>query len=376
MSKNVVYILGAGFSAPLGIPVMSEFLTKAKYMYATRKNTGMVDPIFETLDRLDKTKRFFSSDLFNIEEVLSILTMENRLGTQLPVVQQAFQQLIAEVILHHTPQLPPPAGDVHVEMSQSFPGVISESEWNPYTHFVANLIGMTIVGHHIKREGPPHRTFRIDAEATRPGTNVNTEYSVITLNYDLIIEKLAEFFHSLTQHTFPPPGVATSTSDSQAKYIGFSFQLMRLAKLHGTAADPKTIVPPTWDKNVSQRILEAWRLAYELLSQANEIRIIGYSLPAGDTYVHYLLKSAVLKTTNLHAIDVICHDPDGSVKARYDQFMDNKRYRFVNGLTQDYLGQVSSEGFTQTTGPSPVITYSFLGLEAAHKSYMSDALTS
>lgn len=372
MRKNVVYILGAGFSAPLGIPVMSQFLTKAKYMYASRENTGAVDVIFDELDRLDKTKRFFSSDLFNIEEVLSILTMENKLGTQLPAVQQAFQKLIAEVILHHTPQLPPLGGDSHVEMGKSFPDVISESEWGPYTHFVANLIGMTIVGSRIAHVGPPGVTFRIDAEATRPATNVSTEYSVITLNYDLIIETLAAFFHSMTQHTLPPPDVATSTSDSQAKRLDFPFPLMRLAKLHGCAAAPDTIVPPTWDKDVSPRILKAWRLAYELLSQANEIRIIGYSLPAADAYVQYLLKSAVLKTTNLHAIDVICYDPDGSVKARYDQFMDSNRYRFVNGLTQDYLARVRSGVRTRRAEPSKVLTHSFLHLEAAHKSYMGD----
>jgi hypothetical protein len=374
MIKNVVYILGAGFSAPLGIPVMSDFLTRAKYMYAGRKDV-VIEGMFKEVDRLDKAKRFFSLDLFNIEEVLSILTMESKLGNQSPAVQQAFQRLIAEVITNHTPQLPPLAADGHVEMSQSFPTVISESEWNPYTTFVANLIGMNIVGSPIKWEGPPHRTFRIDGQATRPANNVTTEYSVITLNYDLIIEHLTEFFHSMTQHTLPVPGVATSISENPSKCWEFPYPLMRLAKLHGTAADPKTIVPPTWDKNVSPQILKAWRLAYELLSQANEIRIIGYSLPAADAYVHYLLKSAVLNTTNLHAIDVICHDPDGSVKARYDQFMDNKRYRFVNGLTQDYLGHVAREGFTPKTGPANVLTYSFLRLEEAHKSYMRDVLT-
>ena len=30
---KVVYVLGAGFSAPLGIPVMSNFLVKSKDMY-------------------------------------------------------------------------------------------------------------------------------------------------------------------------------------------------------------------------------------------------------------------------------------------------------------------------------------------------------
>lgn len=33
MPEKVVYILGAGFSAPLGLPVMSNFLVKSKDLY-------------------------------------------------------------------------------------------------------------------------------------------------------------------------------------------------------------------------------------------------------------------------------------------------------------------------------------------------------
>ncbi len=33
VSDRVVYLLGAGFSAPLGLPVMSNFLMKSKDMY-------------------------------------------------------------------------------------------------------------------------------------------------------------------------------------------------------------------------------------------------------------------------------------------------------------------------------------------------------
>ena len=35
--ENVVYILGAGFSSPLGIPTMSEFLDVARELHRTRE---------------------------------------------------------------------------------------------------------------------------------------------------------------------------------------------------------------------------------------------------------------------------------------------------------------------------------------------------
>lgn len=34
--ENVVYILGAGFSAQFGLPIMSNFLEKSKDMYALK----------------------------------------------------------------------------------------------------------------------------------------------------------------------------------------------------------------------------------------------------------------------------------------------------------------------------------------------------
>jgi len=32
--QNILYVLGAGFSAPLGLPVMGDFIFKAKGIFA------------------------------------------------------------------------------------------------------------------------------------------------------------------------------------------------------------------------------------------------------------------------------------------------------------------------------------------------------
>ncbi len=67
---KVVYITGAGFSAPLGLPVMSNFLLKAKDMYAVNsKKYAHFQEVFEQLDGMARIKHYFSSDLFNIEEI-------------------------------------------------------------------------------------------------------------------------------------------------------------------------------------------------------------------------------------------------------------------------------------------------------------------
>jgi hypothetical protein len=133
-------------------------------------------------------------------------------------------------------------------------------------------------------------------------------YSVVSLNYDLVVERAA----GMIKDAFPEgpgPGLSTRTDeDAGAAVI--------LAKLHGSV-DPLTIVPPTWSKGHAPDVREQWKRAWSALSSANEIRILGYSLPTTDSNVRFLLKAAINATPHLKHVDVICQD-DGDVRARYD----------------------------------------------------------
>jgi hypothetical protein len=72
--ERVVYLLGAGFSAPLGLPVMSNFLEKSKDMYfETPDRYKYFSDVFNQIRDFSVVKNYYNSDLFNIEEILSIL---------------------------------------------------------------------------------------------------------------------------------------------------------------------------------------------------------------------------------------------------------------------------------------------------------------
>jgi len=115
-----------------------------------------------------------------------------------------------------------------------------------------------------------------------------------------------------------------------------------LAKLHGSL-DTGVIVPPTWAKGNNPKINSIWKNAYKILCEANHIRFIGYSLPIADSYIKFLLKSAVVKTEHLKSIDVICLDNDGSVRKRYDEFLEFNYYKFANVDVTEYLTMLSSQ---------------------------------
>jgi hypothetical protein len=115
---------------------------------------------------------------------------------------------------------------------------------------------------------------------------------------------------------------------------------LEIAKLHGSADNPSTIISPTWNKISENLPKKDWEMARNWLSNANHIRIIGYSLPITDSYVRYLLKAAVLDCFNLKRIDVICLDLRGDVKKRYDDFIKfGACYRFCNANSLDYLNE-------------------------------------
>src|SRR4051812_18098433 len=105
--ENVLYITGAGFSAPLGLPVMSNFLLKSKDMFFNSESKWPhFEKVFKTIQEMSVAKNYYETNLFNIEEILSILEMRESLGEALP--KREFTKYIVDVINHYTPPLPKP----------------------------------------------------------------------------------------------------------------------------------------------------------------------------------------------------------------------------------------------------------------------------
>jgi len=144
-----------------------------------------------------------------------------------------------------------------------------------------------------------------------------------------------------------------------------------LAKLHGSI-DKENIVAPTWNKGgVNSKVLSAWKLAHDVLIEANHLRILGYSLPEGDAYIRYLLKSAAIKSPHLKSIDVICLESTDSVRKRYEEFIRFKYFRFMNANIIEYLRKNRDLGRAGRRETSPGSgSISLNKLEDSHNSFM------
>ncbi|MBI1279519.1 MAG: hypothetical protein GC179_15420 [Anaerolineaceae bacterium] len=338
--EKVVYILGAGFSAPLGLPVMSNFLEMSKDQYFRDiKFFSHFQDVFNAIREMHVTKSYFETDLFNIEDILSIL--EFRTSFDVNGMQeerrQKFIKYIRDVINFYTPL------DI---LENNNNKLFTDGKWNMYIRFVAALTHCTFLDSNYHRTpGLEHlsHTF-IDRE------ELPFEYSIITLNYDLVLEYIQKHLQNLG-----------STRQFCTNLQEFGKGKIYLSKLHGSV-DKEDLIPPTWNKGLNPNILSAWQIAYKVLSEANYIRILGYSLPPTDTYIRYLLRAALIEAPHLKQIDVLCLDnKNNDVHRTYGEFINFKNYRFLSKNITDYLEANKEydnrEGFTH------------FALEQAHNSF-------
>lgn len=88
----------------------------------------------------------------------------------------------------------------------------------------------------------------------------------------------------------------------------------------GGTIGPAVIVPPTWSKGEYHRqIANVWARAARELNEAENIIVVGYSLPASDSFFPLLYGLGTVGDTPLHRFWVF--DPDESVGVRFSNML-------------------------------------------------------
>jgi len=347
--ERVVYVLGAGFSAPLGLPLVRDFYSKSRDMYeADPEKYSYFEEVFATRRNLAAALSYMRADLLDIEELLSLAEMQalsNR-----GKIRDVLARYIKDVIGNYTPAAPANTnqqrGGWYAYLAEGPP----QSRWENYLHFVAGLFNATLQW---KDPG-------IETQVHRPAETGHA-YDVISMNYDRVLEI-----------------AAARLEESQVGDLHFAFLPERgitvcpptkvipwLAKLHGSVDGD--IVPPTWSKSIhSHELGQLWEAARGLLSSAHHLRFLGYSLPENDSYIRYFLKTAFAKAESLKTIDIICKDSDGSVRARYRNAISFKHARLVDARTEEYLDGIRRENIApvERLPDSRPATVEFRGLVA------------
>jgi hypothetical protein len=347
--ERVVYILGAGFSAPAGLPVVSDFIIKSRDLYYSDPNRyNHFNDVFELINEMASAKNYYNCDLFDIEEVLSILEMNNQLHGH--KIQESFISYICDVIEHFTPEVQKitrPGNWYHHAFGTTFP-------YSTYGPFVASLFHANLQ----EIEESMDRTRRFIKEMRE---DPHTQYDVISLNYDCLLERVLEILYLEYDGN-------ESLEFNKEKSRNTKPHLPGLFKLHGCVSS-REIIPPTWSKSVAKNIQLQWKLASDALGRANHIRILGYSLPISDSYIKYLLKGAALRSEHLKSIDIITLDSDGRTFERYQDFIGFKFCRMRNAGLGGYFDIVKKHANLVNFKDNKK-RVEFYNLEKAHYEFM------
>lgn len=347
--EKITYILGAGFSAPAGLPLMNNFIVKAKDVYySDPQKYNYFLKIFDKIEGLSKIKNFFKADLYNIEEVLSLFETESILYRNTRFKSE-FIQFIIDVIEHYTFDSLDINFNNNVSNYHSFV-LGKDTIKKTYGCFVNSLMGLQIK----KLKNHNETKFIIQKIP-----NNSTKYSIITLNYDTILENCLESVKQ--KYDFK-----NDFNLNKERYDN-EWDEPNLIKLHGCVKS-KNIIPPTWAKSTTKDIGRIWRNAYNAIKDSTQIRIIGYSLPVTDSNVRFLLKSAMLKNQTLKKIDIISLDSVNQDNRKlYDEFIDFNYYDFKNYNSQDYLREISDSTLRENRNFDGV---RFNKLESIHEMIM------
>lgn len=363
-----VYILGAGFSADAGMPLVSDFLLQMRDSHSWLEQNGRkaeavaVNKVLEF--RLDAASAAYwvTLDLENIEELFSLasasrgkmdehiklaiaatldyartLKGNQRKAFHINGKTALFQDAQNEADLKH------PAWAKHTGL---FPGrTVSPHQAGPYEmdlygYYAARLLGMF---HNGKPCG--QNTF-------------------ITFNYDTILENALRTLGIPYCYGFKPntvnfaPGAEQEVDDST----------MRLLKLHGSvnwAYRPgrgrsftvypgyedvqqqnlaPELVPPTWKKVFENQLAAVWEAAVESLNTATRVVIIGFSMPPTDMHFKYLMAAGLQKNVSLR--EIVFVNPNGKElenRARQllrDTYIDSKRITFQGSYLNAFMAHM------------------------------------
>jgi len=122
-----------------------------------------------------------------------------------------------------------------------------------------------------------------------------------------------------------PRGVSEARFDPwDSKYVIFDLGSTIDKKTHCDMPikGPPILVPPTWNKTDYQGALaQIWKKAAEELAEAENIMVVGYSLPETDSFFRYLFSLGSQSPTRIKRFWVFNPDPSREVEKRFRQLI-------------------------------------------------------
>jgi hypothetical protein len=342
---KTVILMGAGTSKESGVPLMVEFLDVAynlrRYTDA-RLDKAAFDTVFNSINELQGVYAKSNLELTNVESVFATFEMAElfqKLG-RLPAAEVAnlgksMRRVIVETI----------------ELTQRFPRKPSGGVGlaKNYDSFVSKL------GDLRKEQDVSLLSFNydigLDWALSSTGSGFSYGLSGTDEGMDLLYLKLHGSINWARcpdcGHVTPAPWEKVGIEDAADGMVNLRVVPFCLSHLHCQQTCEVAIVPPTWNKAQHYRqISHVWRLAARRLQEAENIIVLGYSLPSTDQFFHHLFALGTMGDARLQHFWVF--NPDPEVDGRYRKLLGpvaEKRYQLFSGEYGKFRNIFSKLGF-------------------------------
>ena len=349
MSKTV-FILGAGASRDSGAPLMNDFLDRARKLYVNGEYGERFREDFErvtgAISDLQKIHSKSELDIYNIEEIFAAFEMAKlinkfpgeriRKEEDIELLIKSLKRVIYVTLDRSTPlttknteSLPPASGSYG-----EFTGLIKtimQKELKVPTIITFNY-DLAIDYALFRYEFPINYCFT-SSESQVGAINLIKLHGSLNwfeckdkksiIPYEIERKKIPisnfQIYHKGEKYYFD---IFDKLKDNKIFYKGIDYNV----KL-----DP-FIIPPTWDKSIyHQELSTVWSQAALDLSIAENVYIIGYSLPVTDSFFRYLY---ALGSEGIKIIERfwVFNPDEKNVKSRFKEFIGTgikDRFKFL-----------------------------------------------
>jgi hypothetical protein len=326
---NTVFILGAGASYQAGVPLMNDFLDVAYNLWRTGEAKDFDQQfasVFRGRSALQQVHSKSQLNIQNIESVFAAFEMGKTLQKFSDFTNEEIDNLVAAMksIIVAT-----------IESKLEFPVSSSNGISSPY----------------------PYDSFVDMLANLRTKTVPKQDVAIITFNYDLALDyafyrQQARIYYGLENNKREndisllklhgslnwaqcsvcskviPWELSQYYSTRQPRFRQNIYRLRLGSKIgeykhgdHDVNREP-LIAPPTWSKSEYYKILSpVWGNAAKELTDAENIFVIGYSLPESDSFFRYLYALGTVGTKLLKRFWVFDPDETGNVEKRFRELL-------------------------------------------------------
>jgi len=330
---KTVFILGAGASRAAGGPLMSDFLDYSEKLMRL-KTDGFVqaeeafNDVFNALTELQAVHAKSYLDLDNIEVLFGAIEMAQiicKLGArqkeQIIKLRDSIITLIYKTL----------------EYSIEFPikDSIIYPPW-PYENFCKMLVDLRI--NRLKKYADAHEfsflTFNYDLALDYALTYYSLYYSYCLSNekeigklpylklHGSINWGICQECNKIVPLYFNELKLPINLSDLKSCHYELGSALHYKSCCQKPLKGPPVLIPPTWNKTgYHGQLSNVWKRAAEELSKADNIFIIGYSLPETDSFFRYLFALGSESSKRIKRFWVFDPDPTGTVEKRFRELI-------------------------------------------------------